>query len=128
MLAQLQLGLHGCAAVAALGNSLALESRVVLIVLVLISLALELRRHGAPPRIAAIHVARDGAWRLITAEGREHSVALAACSVSSPWLVWLAWSGSKGRRRLLIFPDSLSTDQFRQLRVALRIASGHDLA
>jgi hypothetical protein len=127
LLAKLQICLHGCGAMAVVVSSLPTQTRVALIALVLISLVLELLRHRKAASVSAIQVGRDGHWSMLMADGEVYSIRLVADTISSPWLVWLAWAGTTRERRLLIFPDSLPVDQFRQLRVALRIAAGDNL-
>lgn len=120
---RLEVALHGCAAVAALANPLAFQYRALLVLAVAASLVRYLRRHREPPEVAALQVGTDGGWLLLLRDGREQPVELSASSISSPLLVWLAWTEPRGRAGLLILPDSLPGDQYRELRVSLRIAA-----
>ena len=89
------------------------------------SLVLQHRRH-LPGRgtesVRAIEWLPDGRWRLLTGAGRWDAV-LALPLYEQPFLVILSFRVA-GRRRLLhvvILPDMVDADQFRRLRVRLRI-------
>lgn len=58
-------------------------------------------------------------------DGKAVSVTLASESLVTPWLVLLVVvpEGGAGEHRLLILPDSLDAESFRQLRVWLRWGS-----
>jgi toxin CptA len=64
-----------------------------------------------------------GQWRLVTADGAEHSAVLQGDSYVHPWLVILNFKLATARTSVVLFPDSLHQEDFRRLRVRLRTAS-----
>lgn len=121
--------MHASAVAAVLFSPLPTECRGLLVGLVLAGLTRHLRRLREPPDVAALRVGRDGRWSLLWRDGREQPVTWADATLSSPLMVWLAWTDASGWRRLLVLPDSLPDQQYRALRVSLRItaAQGGDL-
>lgn len=67
---------------------------------------------------------RQGQWRLVSADGAEHTAELQTDSYVHPWLVILNFTlQPKGRASVVLFPDSLHDEDFRRLRVRLRTKS-----
>lgn len=75
--------------------------------------------------IVAVQWRGDGSWRLRTRDGEEREARLLADSYVHPWLTVLNFRVSGcvyGRRcSLVLLPDSLEPERFRQLRVRLRL-------
>lgn len=65
-------------------------------------------------------------WRLVLADGQVRRALLdAQASRSLPWWVMLAFRLEDGKRLKVTLPrDSLSADEFRRLRVRLRVEAG----
>lgn len=81
-------------------------------------------RHCRRRCLNPAHIAResDGSWLWHTPDGRIVPVRLLPETVLTPWLVLLHVREEDGRRHvLLLLGDSLPPDQFRALRVALRL-------
>jgi hypothetical protein len=115
------LGLHGLALLAAGLNPLAIWLRLVLAGVVLASLGLELRRYRSPA-IVGLQLKSDGFWALQGRDGPEIESSLLPSSLVNPWFVLLHFRSGDQSHSLLICRDSLSEDDFRKLRVALKVA------
>ena len=63
----------------------------------------------------------DGSWGLTDYSGETCEAQLLGSSIVSPWFVLLHLRTDKKTRHVLICWDSLESDTFRQLRVALRV-------
>jgi hypothetical protein len=82
------------------------------------------RRH--PQAIRSLSWGEGRRCRLRQASGREVETALAPQAVVLSWLTVLRFSGPGHRRRyLVLLPDMLDPDRFRQLRVRLKIELSH---
>jgi hypothetical protein len=69
------------------------------------------------------HILLRGAQIVVTdARGRQHSGALRPGSFVAPWLTILRWRphGARFDRTVLILPDMLGAESFRELRVLLK--------
>lgn len=82
-------------------------------------------RHG---EINSLHMMTDGSWRLLLRDKRECRCELAAESLVTPGFALLVFSCPDGRRRMLIFRDSLDGESYRKLRVVLRVHGGKPAA
>jgi toxin CptA len=84
-------------------------------------LAAFLAARALTPHVHELRIDSDG--RISCRTGRDsvfYSVQLRPGPTAHPWLVVLRLEGEQGRFRLLIAPDSASTEDFRRLRVWLR--------
>lgn len=116
--------LHGFALLACLANSLGPCTKVVLVAGTLSSLWLNFKYRPRFSAIRGIRVGADGQWTLFdTEEGPAYAVDILRHTIASPLLVVLRWRRGGRQGSFVVFPDSLPGDQFRELRVALRIAN-----
>lgn len=78
-----------------------------------------------PQSILGLSVNQQGQWHLMARNGDVIAAQLCGDSICSRWLVILNFTleGLKKRTSLLIFPDSIEADHFRQLRAYLKIMS-----
>jgi hypothetical protein len=75
-----------------------------------------------PQAVQALHWAGGRRCRLTLTGDREIEAVLVPQAVVLPWLTILRFSGPARRRRFLVLlPDMLDRDRFRQLRVRLKI-------
>jgi len=97
-------------------------ARLALAGAVLLSLAWYWRLHVSPHYPQAVRGLRweaDGNCILLLACGEQLTARLAGRAFVLPWLVILYFNGRP--RRLVLLPDMLAAQQFRQLRVRLRM-------
>ncbi len=80
---------------------------------------------SSPHAIIGISINNQGQWHLMTRNGEVLAAQLCGDTICSRWLVILNFTleGLKKRCSCLIFPDSIESDHFRQLRVYLGIMS-----
>lgn len=115
------LGIHALSLLAASLNPLPLWVRTVLCLSVLLSLSLSLRRK---PQITGFMPKPDGSWRLDTADNVEIEAVLLPSSLFNAGFALLHFQAETRRYALLVCRDSLEAEDFRQLRVAMRVAGG----
>lgn len=112
------LGVHALSFLAAWLNPLAIGLRLLLSALIALSLWRSLAR---TPEIAGLRLKSDGRWELQLDDGKREEACLLGSSLVNPVFVILHFHSGKKRRSLLICRDSLETEEFRRLRVALRV-------
>jgi hypothetical protein len=110
--------MHCAAAGAALAVSWPLPARIALLAALAVSFPYSLRR----PRIASLRLYGDGALECLTLDGAVLALAPFPDTTVFPWLVVLRLKaeGEKGVIPLPLFPDSMSREEFRILRLWLR--------
>lgn len=120
---RLQCALHAAAALGAMCNALPLPWRCTLLLIVVLGLLREWRRHvsGVAPMLLC-----DGErWRVAD---RDHVTDITLLPDSRVLLrtVVVRWRepGRRLPRTLLLFPDSSDADTLRRLRVCLRLGTG----
>lgn len=95
--------------------------------LIAISMVMVLRRHVLRVGRGAIRQLlwdADGVWRLVDAGGREVLVTRHGEFLRTPWLVILNLRDEGGARFAAVIPrDAVDGDQFRRLRMRLRVAA-----
>ncbi|MCB1736599.1 MAG: hypothetical protein KDI42_00585 [Gammaproteobacteria bacterium] len=103
-----------------------LPGQVAFSVLIAISAWWNHRRHvlhQGPGAVRALYWDADGSWRLLDSNGNEHPVLRRGEFLRTPWLVLLNFRAvSKARFAVLIPRDALPADDFRRLRLRLRVA------
>ncbi|MCB1735040.1 MAG: hypothetical protein H6981_09040 [Gammaproteobacteria bacterium] len=94
-------------------------------VLIVMSAGWMYRRHvlrRGPGAVRALYWDSDGSWRLFDAEDQAHPVQRHGEFLRTPWLVLLNFrTPSKMRFTALIPRDALPPDDFRRLRLRLRV-------
>lgn len=90
-----------------------------------LSLGFYLRRTAwlrSPQSIVAMEIGNEGKFAFQTRNGSWHAARLRQSSFVSPWLTILNLNPENTRwtRNVVIMPDSLRNDEFRQLRIWLR--------
>lgn len=124
-------GLHLGAVACALGNDLAIEVRLLVLVCVMLSAWCCLAVHataGSARAIVLLAWDRQGQWRLVQRDGRVLDAWLEHGAYSHPMLVALALrTKDHGRRRVLVVADRVDADHMRRLRVRLRTTSTQHL-
>ncbi|GMR07134.1 MAG: hypothetical protein BMS9Abin26_0136 [Gammaproteobacteria bacterium] len=117
------LHLLSLAAVVSVVQTITLPGVIIISAAVLASLYLNLLRQN---RIQRILWQGDNRWQLTLTDGRELSAEILGDSIVLPYLVILNFRLPQQpmlhrRRSKVIFPDALSEEKFRQLRVCLRL-------
>ena len=120
-LATFLLGVHALSFLAAWLNPLPVWLRSLIALGVLLSLWLNVRRSRAETEIIGLRIKPDVAWDLHTREGPIIEASLLGSSLVNPWFVLLHFRAEKKRYSLLICRDSLNAEEFRRLRVTLRV-------
>ena len=119
--------IHLLAFAAAWLNPLPIFLRTILSATVSLGLWLSLSLHNKGDGIIGLALLPDGTWRLSLATGIEVSDAhLLGSSLLTPWFVLLHLRIEKSTVTLLICRDSLGTEEFRSLRVALKVITLED--
>ncbi|MCP5351677.1 MAG: hypothetical protein H6926_00590 [Chromatiales bacterium] len=103
------------------------SGRWVLSLLIAISMVMVLRRHVLRVGRGAIRQLlwdADGVWRLVDAGGREFLVTRHGEFLRTPWLVILNLRDEGGAGFAAVIPrDAVDGDEFRRLRMRLRVAA-----
>ena len=100
---------------------IALEGRPALAMLLALTLFCALPRLVGQPWAGSVVVWRAGQWSLDRGQGLE-PVAVTGGSRVTRWAVLWCWCNGAGERgRLWILPDAVSADEWRRLRVRLRL-------
>ncbi len=110
-------------AVISVVQAITLPGVIIISAAVLVSLYFSLRRQN---QIHRILWQGENHWQLTMTDGRELGAEILGDSIVLPYLVVLNFrlpqqSMLHRRRSKVIFPDALSEDKFRQLRVCLRL-------
>lgn len=118
---------HGLAALVLPFAAMALSVKLLFACIVTLSLVRHWSRHATRTASSCVRSLRwdgDGSCRLERRDGTHVRLTLYPQAFVQPWLVILQL-GAPGRvrRRLVILPDMLARDSFRQLRVRLRMAA-----
>lgn len=116
--------IHSLALLAAANNDLPVAYRVLLAATVSLNFGFSFKRYiVAPPGFTLRHSEAYG-WQLAEGDGVFFPVTLRRSTVSSALLSIVHVERPDGKKQsLLIFSDSLPADQYRQLRVALKIST-----
>jgi hypothetical protein len=95
-----------------------LPLRIVLLIALAISLVCALR----PPRIVSLRLHRNGDFECALSNGTQRPAILLPDTTVFSWLVVLRLrvEGEKGTISLPLFPDHMSREEFRLLRLCLR--------
>lgn len=117
------LTVHSLSLLAAVSNPLPLWFRLILVCAVLLSLASSLQ---AKPKFIGLKSQPDGGWILRGADSSETEASLLGASIVNPWFVILRFQTENRSHALLICRDSLDSEGFRRLRVALNIVGFRD--
>jgi len=120
-LAAFLLAIHILALLAAWVNPLAVWLKLPLSLCILISLWLAFKHRANGPEIKGLQLKPDNSWVLHLAQGGEVEARLLGSSIANPWFVLLHFRTEKIRYSVLIPRDSLPPEDFRKLRVALRV-------
>lgn len=117
--------MHLLALVACLGNALPFVLRLLGVAMVAASLMLSLRENRVTSRAIGLNYSEAGGWTLCVC-GDTHKVEIMASTVYLSWLIVLHYRVMQERdlRTLLIFRDAVGDENYRKLKVALRIVSG----
>jgi hypothetical protein len=110
--------MHGAAAGVFLVMPWPLPVRIAL----LVALAASLRYTLRPPRVASLRLYGDGALECLLPDGAALAVTPLPDTTVFPWLVVLRLKAEEetGVISLALFPDSMSREEFRVLRLWLR--------
>lgn len=77
--------------------------------------------HRGREGVRALHWQSDGAWRVLTGDGRVHRYEDVAVTLAEPWAILMTLAGPGARpRKVLLARDSAAPDALRRLRVRLR--------
>jgi toxin CptA len=68
----------------------------------------------------AIRLSADGSLSWIPVDGSTRNYKVVMATTVLPWLVVLRLTGQGGKRSLVLPPDSMTAEEYRQLRVWLR--------
>jgi hypothetical protein len=120
MLGRFLLGVHALALAAAWLNPLPTLARLGLS----LAIAWSLWRHWHPDpktQITGLRILPDGAWRLSLPADGQAEARLLGGSIANPVFVLLRLDTGQAVRTVLVCRDSLESDGYRCLRVALRV-------
>ncbi|MGR8933650.1 MAG: protein YgfX [Gammaproteobacteria bacterium] len=119
---RLIVSVHAIAAVACWLNALPVAAREIGLILIGVSLLQTLRAMGRVLYPVELRYSDVGGW--VMQDGENFlPIELSVSSVSVSWIVLLRYRfHQQNWRSLLIFRDSLEAEEYRQLKVALRIA------
>jgi hypothetical protein len=108
--------------IASIYNSLPLELRIVLIMLISTSWIINIKHNRAISiNHLEIELRNGNQWSLRENDGRQLNARLMPSTVNTPSIVFLHLDlGSAGKRYLMIRRNQLEQEAFRQLRVALK--------
>ncbi len=111
--------------IASIYNSLPLELRIVLIILISTSWIINIKRNRAISiNHLEIELRNGNQWTLREDGGLKLNARLMPSTVNTPSIVFLHLDlGSAGKRYLMIRRNQLEQEEFRQLRVALKLSS-----
>lgn len=107
---------HLAAAAAVLASHIPSWTAALLLLLIGASLA----RWRRPPAVSALVLRGDGRMETVGADGTASEAAVHSHTVVLPFLVVLLYRQQGRLRALTLFADSLSAEDFRQLRLWLR--------
>ena len=118
---------HTAVLAALLPLDLPLWAKLALAVVVVTSLAYHVwldAQRAAPSSITALVLEGDRVL-LVSCDGQQLAVSISKDSLVTPWLTILNVTplGARTTRRILILPDSMDAESFRQLRVWLKWGS-----
>lgn len=112
---------HALAVLAALVSSLPWWGKSLLAGAIFGHLRYSSWRHLQEPACSGLLYEADRGWRLGLNSGAWLAVQVLSSSVVTPWFVVLHLQTGAGRRAWLIVRDSLPSEDFRRLRVYLRL-------
>lgn len=99
--------------------------KVLVTLLILLSMLHSLRKHAfrAMPDVVSNLVWEEGDdWVITLKNGTEHTAQMTTDGFISPWMTVLNFiDEAKRKRSVVLLPDSVTQDSFRQLRVRLRV-------
>lgn len=113
---------HGLAMAACLFNTLPVVLRVLAFAAVVCSFMQSFEQHCNSARVIELRYSDSRGWAL--GDGiKRLPISLLASTISTSWIVVLHYRPpQQSKQTLLILRDAVTTEEYRQLRVALRIA------
>ncbi len=118
------ISIHALALVAAVNNDLPVAYQALLIAAVYLNFGFNWKRYIQAPPVYTLRYSENYAWQLAEGNGEFSSVTLCGSTVSSALLSIVHMQQPDGKKQaLLIFRDSLPPDQYRQLRMELKIST-----
>ena len=112
---------HALSLLACWLNLLAFWLKLLLSLSVLISGWLNYKALINGPVIKGIQLKPDESWELHLANGEKLEASLLGSTIANPWFVLLHFKAEKKKYSLLIPRDGLEPEDFRRLRVALKV-------
>ena len=113
--------MHGLAFLAAWLNPLPIGVRILLAGAVAASFGSALKRERREFGFSGLRLRPDGSWELHARDGAVLEATLLGSTLANPWFVLLRFKTESLRPSLLICRDSLAEDEYRRLRVALKV-------
>jgi hypothetical protein len=115
---------HVLALAACLFNALGFGLRLSMFVAVAANLFYTLKRNLRADRIVELDYSDAGGWTLCNG-GEVLPISLSASTISTSWIVMLHYriQGRRGLQTLPIFRDAVAAEDYRRLKVALRIGA-----
>jgi hypothetical protein len=115
---------HLLALAACLFNALPLALRSLGFAAVMLNLFHALQQNRRVCRLIEFHYSDAGGWNLCS-DGKSLAISLSASTISTSWIVLLHYriEGRRGLQTLPIFCDAVAAEDYRQLKVALRVAA-----
>lgn len=117
-----QCSVHGLALLALALTDLAWFAVAAVSALVIISFRQTLKTRNRLA-VSGVMLKGDGSWSIRSPEGKEESATLLGSSLSYYWFVLLQFQTAKAHKSVLICRDSLSSEDFRRLRISLKVLS-----
>lgn len=114
--------MHGLALFAGTVNGLPFLAKVLLSILVCLSLWLNLKRLVLEPEDLTVKFSETGGWQLGSEAEGFSAIHLEGSTVSTPFFIILHTKrNQEPGRTILIVKDAVTAEDFRKLRVALKI-------
>ena len=116
------IGLHILAAIASIANALPLIVKILLLFAACASLWFSLKQYVNDPERFTLRYSETSSWQLDCGADEYAVIDLAGSTVSTPLFVILRVKHRDGpKKSILIVKDSLDAEEFRRLRVTLKI-------
>lgn len=114
---------HGLAMVACLFNALPFALRMLGFSAVAFSVMQSLKQNRQTSRLIELSYSDSGGWTIVDGIACL-PIDLSASTISTAWIIVLHYRPrQQSKKTLLILHDSVSTEEYRLLRVSLRIAA-----
>jgi hypothetical protein len=114
--------LHAIAIIAALTNALTTSYKIILVIAILVSLIVYLKRENNVKGLTLRHAEVSG-WEITSLENQFSSIQVLPSTVITQYLIVLHYKiQNQKKRAIIICKDTMTNDNYRKLLVALKIS------